>query len=159
MITLKEAKDYVKENVNKGVRCPCCEGFVKLYKRKINSGMALFLIGLYKLDKVAPYTNYFQNKEVMELMKLNTASLDYSVLEHFGLIQSKKHGYYDHKRTKCTGYWKITDRGREFVKRQIKVEKRVWLLHNQVMGFDRDTVDIKHCLGSKFDYEELMYND
>jgi len=149
-MTLQEAKDYIKENQKKGLQCPCCEGYVKLYKRKLNSGMAKFLIALYKRSQT-------EIPSCIEdiLLDLNTPakSLDYSVLTHWGLIQrvvipstEKKH----------SGLWEITPTGREFVLGVAMVAKRVHIINNVVVGFDEEQISIKEALGQKFNYIELM---
>jgi hypothetical protein len=43
MKTITEAKDFLNENYKDGCICPCCNQTVKLYKRKLNSGMARVL--------------------------------------------------------------------------------------------------------------------
>ena len=37
-------KEFLRANYEKGCDCPTCGQFVKLYKRKLNSGMAKTLI-------------------------------------------------------------------------------------------------------------------
>ena len=34
-MTLTEAKQWLKERLDEGTRCPCCNQYAKIYKRKI----------------------------------------------------------------------------------------------------------------------------
>ena len=157
METIKEVKEFLRANYEKGCKCPACGQTTRLYKRKLNSGMALFLIGLYKLTKNAnngSYTKvvFFSNKEVMSKMKINTASLDYSVLKHFDLISPRV----SQGGKKDSGHWSITWKGIDVIERDIPLSKHVFLYNNKRQGFSDEKVTIKEALGSKFDFDELM---
>ena len=45
--TLEQAKDWLRERINDGARCPCCEQYARAYKRKLSGGMVRTLIALY----------------------------------------------------------------------------------------------------------------
>ena len=45
---LNTLRVYFTEEVGAGLECPVCKRFTKLYKRKLNSGMARMLIGIYR---------------------------------------------------------------------------------------------------------------
>ena len=49
--TLEEAKNWLRARIAKGATCPLCHKYAKLYKRKLNSGMAKFLLDFYKLGR------------------------------------------------------------------------------------------------------------
>lgn len=44
LYTIEEAKQLLKDNWEKGIECPCCTQFVKLYKRPLYSAQAYSLI-------------------------------------------------------------------------------------------------------------------
>jgi hypothetical protein len=160
METLVEAKAHLRENYKSGCTCPACGQYVKEYKRKLNSGMALFLIGLYKLMKrdakknpTVQYTqNFYSNKEVMKKMNLTVTSLDYSVMKHFGLIEPRvsEGGKRD------SGAWRLTQEGIHFVSNSDTAPKYVYLYNNKRTGISDEQISISEALDSKFDYEELM---
>ena len=159
METIAEAKQFLRENWKKGTVCPCCNQRVKLYLRKLNSGMALFLIGLYRLSKKNAYLPdgkpaWFTNKEVMKEMGINTSSLDYSVLRHWELIKKKEANEDGVKRQ--SGYWQLTLAGLSFVQGHFSVKEKVNVYNNKRYGFSGNLITIKQALGSKFNYTELM---
>lgn len=157
MEQLLEAKKFIQENKQDGVNCPCCGKYVRQYERKINSGMILFLIGLYRLTK--PYFGrdeiYFDNKEILMKMNLTARSLDYSILKHFKLI---KDDYNDDESKRKSGIWRLTNLGRKFVEGNVRLKKYAVIFNGKFIEYKGDFVSIKDCLGSKFNYSELLKN-
>ncbi len=149
METIEEARVFLKENIRKGETCPCCKQKVKMYSRKINSGMVLFLIGLYKLTK-RNGRQYFSNTFVMQEMNLTATSLDYSVLKHFGLIAEN---FNTDTKKKKSGEWMITNLGLEFIEGKVSIQENVLLYNNRVNGFEGRKVEIKDV--TDFDYGDL----
>jgi len=148
--TLKGAKAYVKANFKHGVVCPCCEQYVKLYQRKLNSGMAMALIRIYKKSP----TDWLEVKDFFRQYRYHNGH-DWTLLRHWGLlvekIQTERKG-----KQKCSGIWKITQKGIDFILGKTTVPKFL-LMYNQIgyglMGAD---ITILDALTSKFNYDELM---
>ena len=149
--TIGEAKTVLRENWEKGVECPCCTQLVKLYSRKLYSVMAVMLIKLYKYDKQHP-SEYVHVSELM--WKGQTANYDFSKLRYWGLIAEKTKDADANKRT--SGYWAITDKGRDFVEGRRSISKYVQLFDSKKFGYTGEQVTIKDALGDDFDYRELM---
>lgn len=143
--TVEEAKQELRDNWENGVNCECCGQFVKLYRRKLSSSMARTLINMYnaKADFNWVHRNSFK-----------AVSNDYSYLRYWGLIQEKKLEYNSEK--KNSGYWGITNKGREFVKGNSRVPSHIRLFNQKFYGFEGKEVTITDCLGSKFNYDELL---
>lgn len=152
METIKEAKAHLRANFEKGVECPCCAQRVQQYKRKLNSGMALFLIGLWKLHNRQGLHRFHSSKDILSTMGLTATSLDYSVLKHFDLIEPRL----AEQGKKDSGYWKMTLKGGAFTTLKIASPKHVFLYNNKRQGFSDETITIKEALGEKFDFDELM---
>lgn len=153
MDKIEEAKQYLRDNWEDGIECPCCHQNVKLYKRKINTGMCLFLIELYKLNQ-QEQKSYFAG-DILNNIKSGTKSLDYSVMKWWGLIISEKN--YDETK-KRSGYWILTEKGHNFIDGIISIPEKVLLYNNKRIGFGEDFITIKKALGNKFNYKELMEN-
>lgn len=146
-LTISKAKQILRDNWEQGIECPCCTQLVKLYERKLNSGMAIFLIRLYKLT--ATNLDFVHASKVLE----GTKSLDYSVLKHWGLIQDSN-VQIEHKRK--SGFWSITNKGTSFVRGEITVPMYVKLFSNELKGFSEKQITIRQALGDDFEYHELM---
>lgn len=144
--TLKEAKAFLNSNYEKGTQCPCCNQLVKLYKRKLNSGMARTLIELYKCgDRFIHVKNHLRKQQ------LNNTH-DFTLLRHWGLIIAP-----DEESTgQASGLWKITERGKKFCKGEMVVNRHVLIVVNRHLGFSDEKTTIQDSLGSRFNYNELM---
>lgn len=151
--TLAQARAYLKQGAtsSEGVGCPCCGRLAKVYKRKLHTEMALFLIGLVK--KYKKTRDWINVRDVIPGGdKSAKASSDGAYLVHWRLIepQPKPEG------GKRQGFYRPTDRGIQFAEKKIRVPSHVALFDNKVVGWNDKLVYIDEALGDKFDYEELM---
>lgn len=152
MQSLQEAKTYLKENYEKGTKCPCCGQFVKLYKRKITSAMALGLIYLAKNTEADEYVhieNFFKKQPVPSSIRG-----DISKLVFWGLLEKQEGLRADG--SSRNGYYKITQLGRNFVHGLVTVSKNIFIYNNKVIKRSDELINIETALGNKFNYRELM---
>ena len=84
--TLEEAKQYLRDNYEKGTNCLCCGQRVQRYKRKLNSSMARMLIRLNILSRNAEWVHL---RDIIKGIS-DTGGGDFSKLSYWGLIQEKK---------------------------------------------------------------------
>jgi hypothetical protein len=148
METIKEGKIFLKNNINKGVNCPCCSQRVQLYKRKLNSGMAYTLIAINNHSN-----DYFHVKDMLREKGLHNGH-DWTLLKFWGFI--KKEDEIREDGSPNNGNYKITDKGIDFVLGRIKTYKHIMLYNKKCYGFSKETTTITEALGNKFNYNELM---
>lgn len=148
METLAEAKKYLQDNFKKGISCPCCHQFVKLYPRKITSSMSKALIGMFRETKAgggekewADSRNYIAIPDVVKFV-------------HWGILEAQE-GQRDDG-SKRVGWYKLTEKGIEFVNGRISVPMRVKLYNQKFYGFEGGEVYIYDTFKNRFDYNELM---
>lgn len=151
METLVEAKKHLRDNWEKGTDCPCCGQHVKLYSRPMHYMMVAGLIQLYNLDKKKP--GYYHVSE-LSIGQTYTSIGDFAKLKYWGLIEQKPKDPKENKRT--SGYWRITQRGVQFVLGQRTEHERVLIFNKKNLGLTGDKIDIKQALGGRFNYNELM---
>lgn len=153
METIAEAKAHLNANYKEGVKCPCCEQFVKEYKRSIYARVARLLIELYKIDYTfaGPY-RYVHIDDICRNVT-DKGSGDFAKLQFWGLVHLEEN---EDTKKKTSGKWMITETGKEFVLRKRSVQKYVHILLNKVRKFSGPQVTIDDCLGKDFDYAELM---
>ena len=138
--SLGEARDYVRDNLEEGLLCPCCEQYAKVYRRRINKGQAQSLIRLYRLGAQA------QNGWV-HVRDLGAASREEGKLVHWGLVEEGG------KRADGGrgGWWRLTANGRAFVEGRIGVAKYVYLYNARLLRVDNsEYVTIHDALGEPF---------
>jgi hypothetical protein len=150
METLKEVKNYLRTNYEKGCDCPACGQFVKLYRRKLNSGMAVTLLRMHQYDR----RGWINVKDFLRQNKFRN-NHDWTLLRHWGLIVERDEGIIEGG--KSLGQWRITYEGSQFVLNRSRVFKRILLYNNVLQSFDEsETTNITEALGNKFNYQELM---
>ena len=148
--TIEEAKLFLRGNYKKGVKCPCCDQYVKLYKRSLNSGLATVLILLY--------TNHFRQwTNVKKFLKDNSYqnSHDWTILRYWGLLEEMPKDY-KNKKLKTSGFWRVTDKGYKFLNLDIKVKQYVQIYNKKFYGFVGDKINIIDAFNNEFMYEKLM---
>lgn len=141
--TLADAKTWLKARLDKGESCPCCGQRAQMYRRKINSGMARSLIHMYRLSG----TNWVHVKQI------GAASREEGKLAYWGLVEEQKatglHGG-------RAGYWRVTDKGEQFILGKLQVPTYAKVYNGRVFGFEGGPASIKDALGTKFNYADLM---
>ena len=160
--TLQEAKDEMYKTLdNEGATCPCCKQFVKSYRRKVTSAMAYALIIIHKnnprdkyVDGVAQPNSFHLQDEAIRL-KLNSRIVaDFAKLRFWGLIVQLK-GVRDDGSSRNGKYY-ITDKGIKFINKQKMIVKYMHVYNNKSYKSSGKIVGIIDCLGSKFNYNEIM---
>ncbi len=151
METLKEAKEYLKENHKKGTRCPCCDQFVKLYKRKITSAMAYGLILLLREEAIWIHLeDFFKNKKNLP----SSIRGDISKLRFWGFL-AKYEGEKEDGNPR-NGMATVTHKGLHFALGKISAPKNLFIYNNKVYSRSVEECSIQECLGDRFNYNELM---
>ena len=142
-------------NLKDGYNCHCCTQKCKAYKRKVNSIMAEGLINLTR--------RYFRTKRSWVHIRdihlssggvVSSNGGQFAGLKLWGLIEEKTN---DDTKKRCSGYWRPTQKGMDFVGNRIMVEDFKWVFNNRVIETSNtNTTTIRKALGSKFNYEEMM---
>jgi len=175
-VTLGYARRMLTADVQEGATCPCCTQFAKVYARTITSSMAYALIMIHKrpgaatddpaLDaaeeaagiRMPSSEPYFHVPDYLSsVCKLGptTRGGDWAKLTAWGLIEEQEGKREDG--SSRTGFYRITDKGRAFVKGAIPLPKHALFYDGTVLRLDAsELIFIKDALGKKFSYEELM---
>jgi hypothetical protein len=136
---------------NKGLDCPCCGRYAKVYRRTMTSAIARLLIWMY--NKSGDATPWIHLNSAEGIGTLHRG--DHAKLRFWGLVEAKPIEESDGEK-RCAGYWRITEKGKKFVRNEIEVPAKIILLFNEFIGFDGNQMSIKDALGKKFSYSDLM---
>lgn len=154
--TVAQVKEWLLENARAGAQCPCCHQRVQFYKRTLTSTMCYALILIEQHFRTS--TDWLHVPQYLTAAGADEAARggDYAKLKDWGFIESKP-SIRDDSSTR-TGYWRITERGKAFVRGEIRVHKTVELYNQRRTKKDADptTVSIQEALGTRFDYAALM---
>jgi len=150
--TLLQAQRHVQEALKPGagaIDCPCCKQRVQLYRRRLNSEMARWLILLSRVF----LSNGRRWVSVKDSPLKETRGGDYAKLQHWGLIEQRPNT--DEKK-RTSGYWRPTTKGVNFAKNRTRVPSHIYIFNNTVYGQSEETVSIVDALGVKFDYRDVV---
>lgn len=146
---MQQILPFEKYNRERGYVCPCCNSFIKLYKRSFNSNMCLALIAIYNSG-----IRTFTHMENLLREKGYKRCGDFSYLVHYGLLE-KLEGKREDGSPK-NGMYKITGRGIMFVENKLTVQEKFLMYNSVCEGFDGKEINIKEALGTRFHYDQLM---
>jgi hypothetical protein len=150
LVTLADARRFILAGREDGVQCPCCRRLVRVYKRKLNGGMAVALCRLVVL--------YQERQEAVHVRELfdPSSKLDFSQLRFWGLAVTlpKEEGQHGRR----SGYWEPTTKGIDFVYGRASAPSH--RIHvpgtEETLAWETKQVHIGDVLPDGFDYDELM---
>lgn len=146
-ITIEEGKSFLRLHAGKGVDCPCCGQYVRIYRRKFNTVMARTLIRLYSLGE-----GYHHVSDIVKGIS-NTGTNDFSKLQYWGLITEMPK---QNDKARTSGHWTITPPGMDFVTGKLSLPGYAVVYNKKCIRIEGDKIDISGALGRKFNYQELM---
>ncbi len=150
-VTLEEAKAELRKVAAKGGRCPCCNQFVKVYRRKLNSGMAKALIKFYLFECQGERGRWIHWREASGHIEQFCA--EYSKLAYWGLLEPMPH---IEGEKKSSGMWRVTEAGRDWVNVETRVPSHALIYDGKLIRLEGEGITIITVLSNKFDYFELM---
>lgn len=152
-MTVKQARDKLRVlAMAEGHKCPVCTQLTKVYKRKLNYVPAAVLITLYRVHGQ-------EWAHVPSIVRAHLPSLahqgGYATLSgYWGLVEEETEIKRDDGGR--AGYWRVTEKGVAFIRREVYVPKYAYIFDGRCLKLDGGPVYIGACLGTKFDYNELM---
>lgn len=136
--TVGEVREWLREQMLDGTRCPCCHRKVKVYRRKLHRTIARALIHMY------------WNRGADGLFDITTHLLthngDTAKLRYWGLISPGPE----------EGVWALTEKGELFVRGLVRVPSHAETYNGVLLEVNGDEISIRDALGARFDYDELM---
>lgn len=156
----RDVKAYLKERLDEGLHCPTCNRHAQIYKRKLNRTMALALVLLSRAPggEYIHVPRFLAGLPLPQALKASIAGGgDYAKLRYWGLIEQEPPAEGEERKQEGRGRFRITAKGRKFVRGEIEVYKYVRVYDDQPLKCDDvETFGIREALTSKFDYDELM---
>lgn len=149
--TLEDAKAWLRENIQKGARCPCCTQFAKVYRRLLSAVSARALIALYRTAGM----DFAHMPTVVKRRTQDTAHQGgaATLCGYWDLMLEENAERPDGGRT---GWWRVTLQGREFIEGRLFVPKYAHTYAGRVLRLSGPRIGIRQALHTRFDYDELM---
>lgn len=150
-MTIEQARRALELLSGDGHDCPVCSRRVKVYRRPLTSVGARAIAALYQEHGL----RFGHMADVARKHLPESASQGgYLVLgQHWGLIEAEPVIRGDVGRT---GYWRVTDRGEQWLAGEISVPKYARLLKGVCLALEGDLVTRDDALGQGFDFRALM---
>lgn len=142
--SLATARQWLRDRIEEGERCPCCSQFAKVYRRKIHATMARDLIMLYRK---------FQTASWFHLSEHVGHPGDFAKLRYWNLVVEQPTLRPDGGRA---GWWLITAAGAVWVGGSGTVPLYAHIYDGRLLRLSGPDVTIRDALGTRFDYAELM---
>jgi hypothetical protein len=158
--TILAGKAYIESRLPEGVDCPCCGRNNKRYTRPLDAGLAR---GLVALIRASPTGEIVHVKDIPEMLVGDVVwtSHDFAKARYWGLceevigeqVPSELLEGAERKRRK--GFWRSTEKGRQFVYSMLKVPKYISLVNNAFEKCHGDDWSIQDALGHPFDFSAI----
>lgn len=156
--TLREARNEMQQKLREGTICPCCDRYIKIYKRRIHKNIAVGLIEFCKYQTLNKSTwvrlRTLADSSPTFYRYCGDGKMDITTGRYWGLLEES--GEEPNADTKSAGMYRLTEKGISFVRNEIKISKYAFILRDTVMDMSEEMVSIVDCLEEKFSYSELM---
>lgn len=150
-MTLAAARGVLRELVEDGCACPCCDHMVRVYKRRLTAVAARAVLGLYRDHGLE-----FGHLPAVARRHLPDAAHQggYLVLAaHWGLMVEERQLRPDGGRA---GWWRVTRVGEAWLHGQTTVQAYAHILNGQRLRFSGERITVSEALGEAFDLRELL---
>lgn len=145
--TVEEAKNWLRDRLTEGDRCPVCKQHCKIYRRKITSSMVTTAA---KVRRAQDGPN--SNDGYVYLPDIFQHSRDFATMAYFGLAGQAPGKRIDGGRP---GWWRITEDGMEFLRGNKKVHKYALIYNGARIGYDGEEISVRE-IAPEFRFDELM---
>lgn len=150
---LDEVREWIAQNVNKGVECPACYRFAKVYRRKLNRGMVSAILWFYRHAKQGEWV---QIGALSEKDRLDLHHWEYAKLRYWGILEEAK----SEQQKNSVTCWRLTPNGRLFAEGGAAVPKYVYVYDSEIAPWPSsepvELITIDEALAEHFDLDELM---
>jgi hypothetical protein len=132
-----------------GMECRCgeCGRFAKVYKRSLSKTTLKQLIAIYVLS--GDTRRWVHIAEVVK-----DVNMDFNHAKYWGLVEAKPNE--DNPKKKCSGFWRLTELGRNFVSGHVSVPRYTFTFGDEPVGTSAEEVFITSPTYKNFNYQELM---
>ena len=154
---LRQSWQHVSEG--DGGHCPVCDRWGKVYSIHLTGSMVRALGWLYKESQITG-----ERWVNVPTTAPRTVMRSYSItsLKYWGFVEQRppeKKVQGEKKteaKTRTSGYWAITEAGKQFLINQQSVPDRAFVYADTVRGYGMQTVYAKEVMDKKFDYDAMM---
>lgn len=145
--SVDEARQLIHEKRYEGVRCPCCDSYIRVYARTITRSQVHFLRDLYRAQSRLPAVDRPRGLDVRKLEGQHMRGGDYSKLRLWGLIERGERGH---------GHWYLTGKGVQWLRGRIRVPRYAYVDRGELVRFSAEQLSVHDAHRETFDLDELL---
>lgn len=145
LVTLDDAREWLRALLDTGERCPCCTQRAQVYRRTIHATMARDLVALWRHAG----TGWGYLPDVLD--RKNTG--DFAKLRYWGLVEEESELRPDGGRA---GWWRVTDHGAAWIHGRASVPRHAHVYDGRRLSLSGPAVTIVDALGHRFSLAELL---
>jgi hypothetical protein len=147
-LTVAQAQETLSTQADKGRACPCCNQYVRIYRRNLYGSIVRWLVWLHKTHAVTGTW--------VDVKRRQARGGDYAKLAYWNLAERKpKEPSDEQSLTRTSGLWRPTPMGILFVRGEVLVPRNVHVYNSRVLGFSGPVITCAKALGSDFDYASI----
>lgn len=154
-MNLQEAREQWDHTIRAGGgRCPCCDRWGKIYPRSINTTMIRSLRWIDEQHMLLRNNDWIDVPNTAPRWLVRSNQLP--TLRWWGLVERPADVPPEEAdRVKHLGLWRLTERGRKFLRGLTTVPKTVITYAGTPVGWSDEHVSVEQC-NSQFMYAEVM---
>lgn len=136
-----------------------CSRWAKLNAAYLHSSIVTCLVWLYNAtengetdaDGFIHFENYLVQRKRSNIKGVIGKAKYWGLVERRPKDESEAH-------KKTSGHWRLTEKGKRFVRGEISVPRKIWYFDDRVVDIDdpQDLINIKTSEIRNFDYEQVM---
>jgi hypothetical protein len=154
---IAEGIEWIIHNAQAGehMDCAMCDQRVHYYRRPMNKQMLKVLRHLYEFDLKHPQG--WTHVEDWMRSQGRKSNRYFTLMRYWGLIETNADVKEDGNPR--TGYWRITQKGRDFWEGRIRVPRGFWMYDSQAKAFFPENWNIQEAINEAkpgFDYSDVM---
>jgi len=146
--TLREARAFMEARKVKGCDCFLCGRHSKRYPRLLRKDFAAVLRWVHEATMEGQWVDMSQDAPKWVMSKVR----DFTLLRHWGLLEARTN---TDTRKKGSGFWRITAKGRQWVRGEISVSSKFYEYQGRLVGWSDEHVSC-HDVLPEFDFKKLM---
>lgn len=146
---LLEVREWLRYNLEDGTHCPACTQYAKVYRRKLTAVAAVGMIAMHRDGGDRDGWIHLPT-----LLPTKSGG-DEAKAQHWGLIEPMPDVERDDG-SRHTGWWRLTSHGARFVSRIDRIPKYARIYDGECLNLEGNLISIQDCLGTRFNYDDLM---
>lgn len=145
-VTVARAREWLREQLEEGAQCPCCEQHAQEYRWSLYATAARLLVAIYRAGGTEEFVETKKHKGI--------GQGDASRLRLWGLAEQEKERRADGGRS---GWWRVTELGEAFILGAATIPKYAYVYDGRLLRTEGDPTTIRDVLGVEFNYDDVVH--